>query len=50
MSPDRAAAPGDINRARTTVAAIDTSALSSRRISDRLATVHRTLNPQEMHP
>jgi tetratricopeptide (TPR) repeat protein len=36
-------AQGDISRAKATVAAIDTTAVSSRRIGDRLATVHRAL-------
>ncbi|MFE7451478.1 hypothetical protein [Streptomyces griseus] len=36
-------AQGDLTRATATVAAIDTSALSSRRIGDRLATIHHTL-------
>ncbi|GAA2467555.1 hypothetical protein ACFPFX_11030 [Streptomyces mauvecolor] len=34
---------GDLARARATVMRVDTSALRSRHISDRLATVHRTL-------
>ncbi|MEV3926465.1 MULTISPECIES: tetratricopeptide repeat protein [Actinomycetes] len=36
-------AQGDIARAKTTAAAVDTSALSSRHISDRLTAVHHTL-------
>ncbi|WP_241756732.1 tetratricopeptide repeat protein [Streptomyces sp. WAC00263] len=36
-------AQGDTDRAKATVARLDTSALSSRRIAGRLATVHRAL-------
>ncbi|WP_241266785.1 hypothetical protein [Streptomyces scabichelini] len=36
-------AQGDLDRAATTVAAIDAAAISSRRIGERLAVVHRTL-------
>ncbi|MFE6398079.1 hypothetical protein [Streptomyces alboflavus] len=36
-------AQGDLAHARTAAAVVDTSALSSRHISDRLATIHRTL-------